>query len=81
MAKALGGNVEFVNPQTGNIGAAIYLGKKIVTVNDDFFAQPYVKEVFDPLLSSSKDKEKMLEAIREEMEELIVPSSHLEHVT
>ena len=82
VAKALGGLVEPVNPQqAGNIGAGIFIGKKIVTVNEDFFAQPYVKEVIDPLLSTAKDPAKMSDVIKEELEDLIVPSAHSEHVT
>ena len=58
VAKALGGLVEPVNPSNaGNIGAGIFIGKKVVTVNDDFWAQPYVKEVIEPLISSKKEKE------------------------
>lgn len=71
-----------MNPQSaGNIGAGTFIGKKIVTVTKDFWTQPYVKEVIDPLMNEAKDEEKMEHAIKQELEDLIVPSSHSEHVT
>ena len=58
VAKALGGTVEPVNPQsTGTIGAGIFIGKKIVTANEEFFAQNYVQEIIDPLLAAAKNRE------------------------
>ena len=50
-------------------------------MNEDFFEQPYVREVMNPLLNGAKDTEKMSDAIKEELEELIVPAAHSEHVT
>ena len=56
IAKALGGIVEKVNPHaTGTVGSSIYIGKKIVNVNDDFFAQPYVQELLYPLMNKASN--------------------------
>ena len=39
--------VEKVNPMhSGGIGGAMFIGKKIIEVEDEFFDQPYVKQLY-----------------------------------
>ena len=59
----------------------MFIGKKIIEVEDEFFEQPYVKQLYQELIDKSENKVTMEQEIQGELGQLVVTAVHSEHVT
>lgn len=66
---------------SGGIGGSMYIGKKVIEVEEEFFELPYVRQLYTALIGKAANKVKMEHEIHRELEQLVVPAAHSEHVT